>query len=446
MRYLGGRRIVCAFTLSALAVGGTADAQEIAGGRWRGAASRQGAALPLQLSFHRVGASVNGAISIPTLGARDIPLKNVTQGGSGLHFDLMTDEGTFRFEGSISDDTLVGVWNLFGVESHVRATRTNDESLPYRTEEVNCRNGSVTLAGTLVLPRHAQKHAAVVFVHGSGPGPRQVFNFWADHFARMGLVSLAFDKRGSGASTGNWREADFSDLADDVLACVDVLKARSDIDASRIGLFGQSQGGWVAPLAASRSRSPGIAWLVLISGTPATPARQAWWESESRLRKRRIDDDDIGRAHAFWQLNDEVTRTGQRFTELQAAADAARGSTWLAALGFPPTPPPADAPVRQFLRRFLDYDAGPVLRTLTVPSLWIYGAKDETVPAVESIAQLKTLKTDSQHITVRTFPDATHSLWVAPRGERFHWMSLAPGYVDTVTRWVGQRVAVAVHR
>jgi uncharacterized protein len=437
------RQIVsAAFALAALAIVSTARAQDITGGEWQGAAAREGAELPVQLAFRRVGPSVDGVISIPTMGARDIPLTNVTRNGSALHFDLMTDDGVFTFEGSVSVDALTGVWNLFGVESRIRATRTKGESLPYRTEDVTCWSGSVRLAGTLRLPRRpSRKHAAVVFVHGSGPGPRQGFNFWADRFARMGIASLVFDKRGSGASTGNWRDADFSDLAGDVLACVGVLKARSEIDATQIGLFGQSQGGWVAPLAASRSSA--IAWLVLISGTPVAPARQTWWEAESRLRRRGVSENDIERARAFWQINDDVTRTGQRFTELQAAADAARGSSWLAALDFPATPPPIDAPVRQFLRRILDYDAAPALRRLTVPSLWIYGATDETVPVTESAAQLETLKAAGKNITVRTFPDATHALWIRPSGEKFQWMGFVPGYVDTVTAWVSQHVAIS---
>src|SRR6185295_3661766 len=113
---------------------------------------------------------------------------------------------------------------------------------------------------------------------------------------------------GSGSSTGDWHDADFNDLAADVLACVEVLKSRPEIDAKRIGLFGQSQGGWVAPLAASRSSD--IAFLVLVSGAPMTPARQGWWEAESKLRAANVSQDEIDRASSLWRMNDDVTRTG----------------------------------------------------------------------------------------------------------------------------------------
>ena len=55
---------------------------------------------------------------------------------------------------------------------------------------------------------------------------------------------LIYDKRGVGESTGDWRTATFSDLAEDALGAVELLKEHQQIDPSRIGLFGLSQGGW----------------------------------------------------------------------------------------------------------------------------------------------------------------------------------------------------------
>lgn len=70
---------------------------------------------------------------------------------------------------------------------------------------------------------------------------------------------LAYGKRGVGGSTGEYTSIGpgnsvlmFDLLAADVIAAVEALRARKDIDARRIGLVGISQGGWIAPLAASR--------------------------------------------------------------------------------------------------------------------------------------------------------------------------------------------------
>jgi alpha-beta hydrolase superfamily lysophospholipase len=70
-------------------------------------------------------------------------------------------------------------------------------------------------------------------------------------YAARTFAVLAYDKRGVGRSTGNWREASFQVLADDAVAGAKFLQARTDIAADQIGFWGQSQGGWIAPLAAS---------------------------------------------------------------------------------------------------------------------------------------------------------------------------------------------------
>ena len=123
----------------------------------------------------------------------------------------------------------------------------------HRREEVTFRNGAVSLAGTLTLPSGIKPHPAVVFIHGSGPDSRENYSFYAELFARHGIATLIYDKRGVGASTGDWRRVHFRDLAEDALAGVRLLRSHKDIDASRIGLWGGSNGGWVAPLAASLS-------------------------------------------------------------------------------------------------------------------------------------------------------------------------------------------------
>ena len=86
------------------------------------------------------------------------------------------------------------------------------------------------------------------------------------------MASLTYDKRGTGASSGDWRHASFSDLVHDVVAAVRFLQRRSDVDASRIGLMGSSQGGWIAPMAAAEL--PGLRFVVVKSTAAVTPEAQ----------------------------------------------------------------------------------------------------------------------------------------------------------------------------
>src|SRR5258708_982909 len=126
-------------------------------------------------------------------------------------------------------------------------------NLDIHEEQVRFRNGSITLAGTLFLPGGKNPHAAAVIFHGSGPQRRNTFmGRW---FAEQGLACLTYDKRGVGESTGDFRSVVFTTLVDDGLAAVSFLKARADIDAHRIGVWGLSQGGWLGPLGAAQSKA-----------------------------------------------------------------------------------------------------------------------------------------------------------------------------------------------
>jgi alpha-beta hydrolase superfamily lysophospholipase len=142
--------------------------------------------------------------------------------------------------------------------------------------ELTVQSRGATLAATLQLPSTGRApFAAIVLAHGSGRTTRDQMRWMAEPLLSMGLAVLTYDKRGVGKSTGTYVNVGtarsievFGDLSDDALACVTALKARKDIDAKRIGLGGNSQAGWIIPLAASKSKD--VAFLVITSGPAVT--------------------------------------------------------------------------------------------------------------------------------------------------------------------------------
>ncbi len=138
------------------------------------------------------------------------------------------------------------------------------------------------LSGTLFLPPGSGPFPAVVFLAGSGDesyrtgweGERRSW-FWPElqaWFEARGHAVYIFDKPGVGRSEGDWRKQDFGDRADNALAAVSALAPRSEIDATRIGLLGHSQGGWIAVKAAAQSPVD-VAYVVSLAG-PAIGVRQ----------------------------------------------------------------------------------------------------------------------------------------------------------------------------
>ncbi len=149
-------------------------------------------------------------------------------------------------------------------------------------EPVSFRNGPERLVGSLLLPPGPGPHPAVVAIEGSGDASFRLgwtagyFPFWkdvAEFLVDRGYAVLLYDKPGVNASTGDWRRQSFQDRADEVIAAVQHLAQRDDIDARRIGLVGHSQGGWIAQIAGA-THPEEVAFLVLLAGPAVSVKRQ----------------------------------------------------------------------------------------------------------------------------------------------------------------------------
>jgi fermentation-respiration switch protein FrsA (DUF1100 family) len=323
---------------------------------------------------------------------------------------LADDLRTIRFELDENGDVVAAGISQAGVQP-TRAPRVR----LYTQEAVTFSNGDVRLAGTLTLPPGPGPHPAVVFAHGSGPVPRSFMAIDVDRFARHGIASLAFDKRGSGASTGDWHLADFDLLAEDVLAGVWLLRTDRRIRGDKIGLFGISQAGWIIPLAASRSSD--VAFIVPVSGGAVMPAEQELWRQRQNLEFLGVPD---------------------RFIEVERRT-AAMAYDWQRRhqLGSMPLPNPfADDNLNMF------HDAAAVLRTVRQPVLAILGGKDTLTPPHESAAiwAAALRQGGNTDYSVRLFPRGTHGLEEAGKtGSPFEVVAerrLVPGYFDTVVKWI----------
>ena len=143
---------------------------------------------------------------------------------------------------------------------------------PYGEEEVTFSHDSVTLAGTLTLPTQGGKHPAVVLVTGSGPQDRnetlmehKPFLLIADHLTRQGFAVLRYDDRGVGGSSAATGNETTLDLAQDAMAAVRFLRSRADIDATRVGILGHSEGGLIAFINAAEHPDE-VAFIVSLAG------------------------------------------------------------------------------------------------------------------------------------------------------------------------------------
>jgi len=133
--------------------------------------------------------------------------------------------------------------------------------------------GGVILHGLVVAPRPSGKgRPALVMLEGAGNRGRQDLQPAAEAFARRGIVALIYDKRTVGYSL---LSRDYDLLATDAIAAVAMLATRRDIDRSRLGLWAQSEGAYVAPLACRRSSA--VKFVITVGAVGVTPAVQTAW-------------------------------------------------------------------------------------------------------------------------------------------------------------------------
>lgn len=367
--------------------------------------------------------------------ARAVFPRSETQftGGPALYVPSPTRQ-TLTFRG---DGVHVVDLDQKGRESGAFATR-----VPIGREEVTFKNGDVTLAGTLLIPNSKGKHPAVVYTHGGGPQLRETYWGLGYLFAARGFVVLSYDKRGVGKSTGNWGEASFEDLADDAVAGARFLQARTDVAANQIGFLGQSQGGWIAPLAASRS--PDAAFAIALAGGGLSPAVQELFDSEYELAKAGYTADEVKDALAFQKLKNEIIALPSniaKWDEYARARAVAKDQKWFRHPGIDIRgPEKRDDPFWTHMRRFYVYDPAPALRASKAPLLAIFGELDTPEGVIANVSAITQIMDQAgrKDYTIKVYPNGSHNLMEVPPDNPKEWVRLKrfpPGFFDTMVDW-----------
>jgi uncharacterized protein len=260
----------------------------------------------------------------------------------------------------------------------------------YKQTDVRIPANGAELAGTITEPPGAGPHPGIVVIHGSEPGQRFFYDIWVGAYADMGLAVLTYDKRGNGDSTGQYpgefpTDAALTIYADDANAALGFLARWPGIDPKRVGFHGGSQGGWTVPLAIMRN--PLGSFAVLVSAPATTVDQTDLWAGFSR--------------------GGEVM-PGQSLAEMQAAVRANHSG----------------------------YDPAPALRALGVPTLWLLGTNDRTVPTAICVEILSAL--NKPNFSVHLIPSG-HGLLVNPTGlaaDDERSPGLAPDLVPTLKAWL----------
>ena len=301
--------------------------------------------------------------------------------------------------------------------------------------EVAFVSAGARLAGTLSLPDGDGPWPALVTVHPSSNGSRdhRLFLHLEALLVPAGFAVLRYDRRGSGASEGDFEAADFQQLAADALAAVDLLAATGEVEAHLIGLYGHSQGGWIAPEAASRSSA--VAFMVLVGACAVTPSEQMRYATATSLRGAGFGEAEVDRALAVRTAVDGATRGEVGRAEAETRVREAEGEPWFEAAFIPPLPNGSSAGVKWRLE--MDYDVAPVLAQLEVPVLLIHGDHDRWTPIDDSQRIWRDAYRDrAQLLTAVRLPGTGHLPTLAGGGEGEEAAPISPDYEALLLRWL----------
>ena len=424
-------------------------------GTWEG--TLEAGVYSLQLVFHieQTDQGVTVTWDSPDQGGFNLPA-TATITGNELDVDI---PGSYaKYKGTLAGDTLDGVFTQganmplrlirkIGEEETVRrpqeAAIEADNNKPYHAEEVTFTNDGITFAGTLTVPNSGNNFPAVVLIAGSGPHDRneEVFNHkpflvLADALSRNGFAVLRYDERGVGATVGGDPLAPTEPLATDAMAALRYLKSRPEVDATRAGLMGHSEGGMIAIMNAAQHPDE-VPFIVSLAGTGVDGVELGMQQfkllhkamgtepdsadlrfNEEALRIIAAEKDSVAlrnKMRAFYQSHPEQLKdVGDKMT-IDQLVDMALITSCV-----------------------IQYDPTENLKRVKCPMLAINGMLDAQVACEENLEAIKRLV---PHATVKPYEGLNHffqtcSGWVGSTQYAVIRETMAPQVLDDIVKWL----------
>jgi alpha-beta hydrolase superfamily lysophospholipase len=413
-------------------------------GYWEGAVVREGSVRIIRLEFFQGNSGLRAAVEMPDLFTYGLGSTAVKQEGGKVSLriplvgdvSMMLDDSTREMVGTVGTTTPP-------VTIHIKRSIKLAEA-PIKKEEVQFSSGDLKLAGTLVMPVTQGPHPAIVWIHGRG-GTLREESQRTRLLAQRGVASLIYDKRGSGKSTGDLAKAKFDDLVNDVVAAVQYLSTRKDINARQIGLHGESAGGWIAPVVVTRSKVP-VAFVMTSAGPAESLYDQQIHAYQYMLRQTgenfTKEELELGANHVRLRMQMVFRNEGRE--EFLASAAKVKETKLARFLLYPEA---QDARDIDWLRRN-ECDPVPHLKKISAPFLAFFGSKDYIVPPEENAARLEKLLTEAgnKDFKVVVIEGGDHDLAFDSgegKDKRWMWGRVSTEYVDTMVEWLLKRVTVA---
>lgn len=312
----------------------------------------------------------------------------------------------------------------------------------FRETPVQFESGGLRLSGKLVTPSREIPGQIAIFVDGSDQVGAVDRTDWQYALPLRGVGVFVLDKRGTGGSAGA-QTANFHLRAADVAAAVREVR-RLVGPGTRVGLLGLSQGGWVAPLAATLEP---VDFVVVGYGLAEGVTSEDRDELIQDLQAAGFGPAEQTEALVLQAAAADVAKshwtTGWERLDALKAKYAQR--PWLMAIG-------TDGFTGQLIRMPSDvarkiaptvdlgisfeYEPRPVIAGLRTPQLWVLGGDDHSAPSARTLKILTEVQARNATLSVVVFPKADHGIVEKFQSKGVSHVRSAPGYLDLVAAWM----------
>jgi dienelactone hydrolase len=411
-------------------------------GTWQGHASFNHEQTRLALQFNENNGILKAKISLMDIGVSGWPAINVKVTSDGVHLTLPSDSGPQHIKLLLMGKSLSGTWDEKNYEtaSEVELQFVEENLLRSSEERIILKGKAGAIGASLFTPEGEGPFPAVVFLHGSGPTTRDANRFAAERFAELGIASLIFDKRGVGESIGSLEGVSFSELADDAVVAATYMSRLGKI--SKVGFWGHSQGGWIAPLAASLWQQ--TAFVITSAGPAVSPAREGEWEFIYPMLKVEGGDKFVPQIREIVSTWHQSLRT-QSWQIFNTLVSEHHDSYWFKQAGLDSLRAQPSGSFRASYMAIMDYQPLPILKALKSPMLAIFAIDDESIDSKESIAIMNELVLSGVDLKLKLYSGYSHSMRkISDKGTPLRFPNHPPGYFEMQAQFIHDSVKIVL--
>ena len=404
----------------------------------------------------------------PDQGAEDIAIDETFFANDTITFRSSYLNMVFKGYVAPAGNRISGIFTQNDYDFKLVLTRTREEGISnrrpqdpiefnYYTENVRFANmqDSVILAGTLTMPFDGEVKSTVILITGSGPQNRnqeiqginhRPFLVLSDFLTKQGIAVLRYDDRGIAQSTGNYATATTEDFSNDARAAMEFIRSRPDLEDSKIGLIGHSEGGMIASMIGNDAD-----FLVLL-GTPGTSipllllAQSRLLSEVQGVADSIISASELMLANVYTYLaltedeGEEFTHTLRELfkegltyypEEIISQVDSDQFADFQ-----------VEAVSSPWFRYFIKFSTYEYLSKVTVPVLAITGTLDLQVPYGDNLAAIEysLQEAGNERFEVYAYDGVNHLFQTAMSGSNTEYNLLTetfnPGVMQEIADWI----------